>query len=191
VRIHPLSYYVASKQSFADLISLSIFIFPSSTLDATPYLQLVHLGTEILQIVPGRVSTEVDARLSFDKEATKAKELIALYDSVGVKKKRVLIKIASTWEGIHCNLTLLFGFEQAVACAEAGIALISPFFERVSNRVPSRRWNCITDRHLSSRSSTGTRRTSPARTMSARRTLVSSPFSASSTTTSSTATRPL
>ena len=98
-----------------------------------------------MKIIPGRVSTEVDARLSFDKEATKAKakELIALYESVGVKKERILIKIASTWEGIqaarelerddgiHCNLTLLFGFAQAVACAEAGVTLISPFVGRV------------------------------------------------------------
>ncbi|KAJ7454828.1 hypothetical protein FB451DRAFT_1279514 [Mycena latifolia] len=106
---------------------------------------LVEFGTEILKIIPGRVSTEVDARLSFDKEATKAKakELIALYDSVGIKKERILIKIASTWEGIqaarelerddgiHCNLTLLFGFGQAVACAEAGVTLISPFVGRI------------------------------------------------------------
>ena len=107
--------------------------------------QLVEFGKEILKIIPGRVSTEVDARLSYDKEATKAKakELIALYESVGVKKERILIKIASTWEGIqaarelerddgiHCNLTLLFGFAQAVACAEAGVTLISPFVGRV------------------------------------------------------------
>lgn len=87
------------------------------------------------------MSTEVDARLSFDTQATinKAKELIALYESMGIDRKRVLIKIASTWEGIqaakhleqneqiHCNLTLLFGFAQAVACAEAGVTLISPF----------------------------------------------------------------
>ncbi|KAI0746785.1 transaldolase [Daedaleopsis nitida] len=106
---------------------------------------LVEFGKEILKIIPGRVSTEVDARLSFNKEATKAKakELIALYDSVGVKKERILIKIASTWEGIqaarelerddgiHCNLTLLFGFAQAVACAEAGVTLISPFVGRI------------------------------------------------------------
>jgi transaldolase len=106
---------------------------------------LVEFGKEILAIIPGRVSTEVDARLSFDKEATKAKakELIALYDSVGIKKERILIKIASTWEGIqaarelerddgiHCNLTLLFGFGQAVACAEAGVTLISPFVGRI------------------------------------------------------------
>jgi transaldolase len=106
---------------------------------------LVEFGKEILAIIPGRVSTEVDARLSFDKEATKAKakELIALYESVGIKKERVLIKIASSWEGIqaarelerddgiHCNLTLLFGFGQAVACAEAGVTLISPFVGRI------------------------------------------------------------
>ncbi|KAF9459260.1 hypothetical protein BDZ94DRAFT_1312552 [Collybia nuda] len=106
---------------------------------------LVEFGKEILAIIPGRVSTEVDARLSFSKEATKAKakELIALYESVGIKKDRILIKIASTWEGIqaarelerddgiHCNLTLLFGFGQAVACAEAGVTLISPFVGRI------------------------------------------------------------
>ncbi|EAU86551.1 TAL1 [Coprinopsis cinerea okayama7 len=106
---------------------------------------LVEFGKEILNIIPGRVSTEVDARLSFDKEGTKAKakELIALYESVGISKDRVLIKIASTWEGIqaarelerddgiHCNLTLLFGFGQAVACAEAGVTLISPFVGRI------------------------------------------------------------
>lgn len=99
-----------------------------------------------MKIIPGRVSTEVDARLSFDKEATKAKarHLIALYKDAGISKDRVLIKIASTWEGIqaarelekeegiHCNLTLLFGFGQAVACAEAGVTLISPFVGRVS-----------------------------------------------------------
>ncbi|KAF8840789.1 transaldolase [Paxillus ammoniavirescens] len=106
---------------------------------------LVEFGRAILAIIPGRVSTEVDARLSFDKEGTKAKakELIALYESVGIKKDRVLIKIAATWEGIqaarelerddgiHCNLTLLFGFGQAVACAEAGVTLISPFVGRI------------------------------------------------------------
>ncbi|KAJ7844414.1 hypothetical protein B0H14DRAFT_2776875 [Mycena olivaceomarginata] len=106
---------------------------------------LVEFGSAILKIIPGRVSTEVDARLSFDKAATKAKakELIALYKSVGIEKDRILIKIASTWEGIqaarelerddgiHCNLTLLFGFGQAVACAEAGVTLISPFVGRI------------------------------------------------------------
>jgi len=106
---------------------------------------LVEFGKEILKIVPGRVSTEVDAALSYDKEATvaKAKQIIALYEAEGVDRNRVLIKIASTWEGIqaarelerdhniHCNLTLLFGFGQAVACAEAGVTLISPFVGRI------------------------------------------------------------
>jgi transaldolase len=105
---------------------------------------LVVFGLEILKIVPGRVSSEVDARLSFDTAATvaKAREIIALYEKAGIGKDRVLIKIASTWEGIkaaeqlekdgiHCNLTLLFSFAQAVACAEAGITLISPFVGRI------------------------------------------------------------
>ncbi|MFO0958440.1 MAG: transaldolase [Isosphaeraceae bacterium] len=104
----------------------------------------VLFGREILKIIPGRVSTEVDARLSFDRAATiaKAERLIALYESEGVDRKRILIKIASTWEGIHaakelesrgihCNLTLLFSFAQAVACAEAGVTLISPFVGRI------------------------------------------------------------
>ena len=104
----------------------------------------VIFGREILRIVPGRVSTEVDARLSYDTEATvaKAHKLIGLYEQAGIARDRVLIKIASTWEGIraaeilerdgiHCNLTLLFGFAQAVACAEAGVTLISPFVGRI------------------------------------------------------------
>lgn len=105
---------------------------------------LVLFGEEILKIVPGRVSTEVDARLSFDTAATiaKAREIIALYEARGISRARILIKIASTWEGIkaaeqleregiHCNLTLLFSFAQAVACAEAGVQLISPFVGRI------------------------------------------------------------
>lgn len=104
----------------------------------------VTFGKEILRIVPGRVSTEVDARLSFDTAATvtKARKLIGLYEEAGIGRERVLIKIASTWEGIkaaeelekegiHCNLTLLFSFTQAVACAEAGVTLISPFVGRI------------------------------------------------------------
>lgn len=104
----------------------------------------VAFGCEILKIIPGRVSTEVDARYSFDTDGTeaKARELIALYDAAGVPKERVLIKVGSTWEGIraaerleregiHCNLTLLFSFAQAVACAEAGVTLISPFVGRI------------------------------------------------------------
>jgi len=104
----------------------------------------VNFGAEILQIIPGRVSTEVDARLSFDTDATveRARRLIGLYEAAGLDRSRILIKIASTWEGIraaeileregvHCNLTLLFSFAQAVACADAGVTLISPFVGRI------------------------------------------------------------
>ena len=104
----------------------------------------VAFGREILKIVPGRVSTEVDAGLSFDTEGTiaKAHRLIGKYEEAGIDRARILIKIASTWEGIraaerlekegiHCNLTLLFSFAQAVACAEAGVTLISPFVGRI------------------------------------------------------------
>jgi transaldolase len=105
---------------------------------------LILFGTEILKIVPGRVSTETDARLAFDTDGVvkKGRELIALYEKHGTSRERVLIKIASTWEGvraaeilqkedIHCNLTLLFSLVQAVACAEAGCQLISPFVGRI------------------------------------------------------------
>ncbi|XP_030620771.1 transaldolase [Chanos chanos] len=105
----------------------------------------VSFGLEILKKIPGRVSTEVDARLSFDKDAmvARARRLIALYEEAGVSKERVLIKLSSTWEGIqagreleekygiHCNMTLLFSFAQAVACAEAQVTLISPFVGRI------------------------------------------------------------
>src|SRR6202167_738218 len=104
----------------------------------------VLFGCEILKVIPGRVSTEVAASLSFDTEDTidKAHKLISLYDKKGVSRQRILIKVASTWEGIraaellekegiHCNLTLLFSFAQAVACAEAGVTLISPFVGRI------------------------------------------------------------
>lgn len=104
----------------------------------------VAFGCEILKIVPNRVSTEVDARLSFDTSASleKARYLIQLYEKAGIPRERILIKLASTWEGIqaahqlkaegiHCNLTLLFSFAQAVACAEAGVQLISPFVGRI------------------------------------------------------------
>ena len=104
----------------------------------------VDVGVEVLKIVPGRISTEVDARLSFDTQGTlaKARKLIQMYNAAGIANARVLIKIASTWEGIrageilehegiHCNLTLMFGFAQARACAEAGVTLISPFVGRI------------------------------------------------------------
>ncbi|KZO96794.1 transaldolase [Calocera viscosa TUFC12733] len=140
----------AGKKEYAHLIDTAVAFgkqkggdLDNQTAAAMDRL-LIAFGSEILKIIPGRVSTEVDARLSFDKEGTKAKarELIALYDSVGVKKERVLIKIASTWEGIqaahdlekegiHCNMTLIFGFGQAVAAAEAGVTLISPFVGRI------------------------------------------------------------
>ncbi|RWS15680.1 hypothetical protein B4U79_03031 [Dinothrombium tinctorium] len=114
-------------------------------LELTMDYLFVLFGCEILKIIPGRVSTEVDARLSFDKEASvaKARQLVDLYEKEGISKERILIKLASTWEGIqaakqleseygiHCNLTLLFSFCQAVACAEAGVTLISPFVGRI------------------------------------------------------------
>ncbi|KAJ8324798.1 Transaldolase [Batrachochytrium dendrobatidis] len=118
---------------------------PKKQLEAAFDKLLVNFGVEILKVVPGRVSTEVDARLSFDKEASiaKARTIIDLYQAAGISKDRVLIKLASTWEGIqaakeleavhgiHCNLTLLFSFSQAVACAEAQVTLISPFVGRI------------------------------------------------------------
>ena len=104
----------------------------------------VAFGLKILEIVPGRVSTEVDARLSYDTEGSiaTARDIISQYEAAGVSRERVLIKLASTWEGIraaevlekegiHCNLTLLFGLHQAIACAEAGVTLISPFVGRI------------------------------------------------------------
>jgi len=141
----------AGKAGYARLIDTAVLYAKQKGGDLNTQVEnatdrlLVEFGKEILAIVPGRVSTEVDARLSFDKEATKAKakHLIELYKSVGISKERILIKIASSWEGIqaarelerddgiHCNLTLLFGFGQAVACAEAGVTLISPFVGRI------------------------------------------------------------
>jgi len=112
--------------------------------EATMDQLFVSFGREILGHIPGRVSTEVNARLSFDSEGSiaKARRLIGLYEAAGVPRARVLIKVASTWEGvraaerleregIHCNLTLLFSFAQAVACADAGVTLISPFVGRI------------------------------------------------------------
>ena len=117
---------------------------PTASVGATIDRLLVLFGLEILKIVPGRVSTEVDARLSFDCDGSiaKAREIIALYEKSGSSRERVLIKLASTWEGIkaaerlqkegiNCNMTLLFSFPQAVACAEAGVKLISPFVGRI------------------------------------------------------------
>ena len=116
----------------------------SQTLGIALDILAVAFGLEILKIVPGRVSTEVDARLSFDVEGSiaKARSLISRYEQAGISRGRILIKVASTWEGIcaarqltregiHCNLTLLFSFAQAVACAEAGVQLVSPFVGRI------------------------------------------------------------
>ena len=134
---------VAQDAKYANIIEQSIASANGNLVDAVDNFG-VEIGCEILKIIPGRVSTEVDARLSFDTQATidKARKLIALYQERGIGKERILIKIASTWEGIkaaeqlekegiHCNLTLLFSFAQAVACAEAGVFLISPFVGRI------------------------------------------------------------
>ncbi|HEU4458932.1 MAG TPA: transaldolase [Methylibium sp.] len=135
----------AVKQAeYAPLLAEVVAAHRGETLEAIVDQVLVRFGREILAVVPGRVSTEVDARLSFDTAATiaRAQHIVALYESAGVDRERVLIKIAATWEGIqaakalerqgiHCNLTLLFAFCQAVACAEAGVKLISPFVGRI------------------------------------------------------------
>lgn len=130
--------------AYRSLLDRTIANAPSGQPDALVDQLLVAFGSEILKIVPGRVSTEVDARLSFDTRATidRAQRLIDLYGKAGIEPTRVLIKIASTWEGIaaaqaleqqgiHCNLTLLFSLTQAVACADAGVTLISPFVGRI------------------------------------------------------------
>ncbi|MEQ1593570.1 MAG: transaldolase [Casimicrobium sp.] len=132
------------QDAYKPLFSETVAAHRGQSVDFIVDRVLIRFGLEILKIVPGRVSTEVDARLSFDTKATiaKARELIALYEAAGIDRKRVLIKIASTWEGIqaatvlekdgiHCNLTLLFSPIQAAACAEGGITLISPFVGRI------------------------------------------------------------
>ena len=132
------------QDAYKPLFSETVAAHKGKSIGAIVDQVLIRFGLEILNIVPGRVSTEVDARLSFDTPATigKARELIALYAAAGIGKDRVLIKIASTWEGIqaatvlekegiHCNLTLLFSPIQAAACAEGGITLISPFVGRI------------------------------------------------------------
>lgn len=132
------------QADYAPLLADTVAAHRGRPLDEIVDQVLVRFGREILQVVPGRVSTEVDARLSFDTAATiaRAHRLIGLYEAAGIPKARVLIKIAATWEGIqaaqvleregiHCNLTLLFAFCQAVACGEAGVQLISPFVGRI------------------------------------------------------------
>jgi transaldolase len=145
-----LLFKAAQMSQYRKLLDEAIEFAQVATDDHAGQIQVctdklaVEFGKEILNIVPGRVSTEVDARLSFDTEATlrKARHLIDLYKKEGIDRQRILIKIASTWEGIraaeqlekegiHCNLTLLFSFPQAVACAQAKVTLVSPFVGRI------------------------------------------------------------
>jgi len=145
-----LIYAAAQKPEYRQLLEKAVAYgkkqsgSKESRLAQTMDMLAVLFGAEILKIVPRRVSTEVDARLSFDTERTiaKARQLISLYEGLGIGKEKVLIKVAATWEGIraaevlekegiHCNLTLLFSRAQAIACAEAGVQLISPFVGRI------------------------------------------------------------
>ena len=132
------------KPEYAPILSAEVAAHQGKPLDEVMDHVLVHFGCEILSLIPGRVSTEVDARLSFDTAATVArgKRLIAMYQAQGIAKERILIKVASTWEGIQAasqleqagirtNLTLLFSFCQAVACGQAKVQLISPFVGRI------------------------------------------------------------
>ena len=145
------------KPEYAPLLAQTVQRHRALGLDEVMDRLLVRFGCEILRHVPGRVSTEVDARLSFDTEATmaRARRLMALYEAEGVSRDRVLIKIASTWEGIQAaaaleregirtNLTLLFSFCQAVACGQAGVQLISPFVGRIYDwykKAAGAQWN--------------------------------------------------
>ena len=139
-----LTLKAVQKPEYAPLLADAVAAHKGQPLDVVMDHLLVRFGQEILKHVPGRVSTEVDARLSFDAAATvaRARRIMALYEAQGIGRERVLIKIASTWEGIqaaaeleregiHCNLTLLFAFCQAVACGQAGVQLISPFVGRI------------------------------------------------------------
>ena len=132
------------KPDYAPMLKAAVAAHRSEPHDAITDQLLVRFGLEILKIVPGRVSTEVDARLAFDCAASvaRAHRIIGLYEAAGISRQRILIKLASTWEGIqaarvlehegiHCNLTLLFSFSQAIACGEASVTLISPFVGRI------------------------------------------------------------
>ena len=123
----------ASKPEYKAIFDQAVTDGQSGGVDAVMDKLVVAFGLEILKIVPGRVSTEVDARLSFDTQGNieKARQIIGAYEAAGIGRERILIKIASTWEGINCNLTLLFSLAQAVVCAEGGIKLISPFVGRI------------------------------------------------------------
>lgn len=145
-----LIYQAAQKPEYAGLLDDAIQYALNQPGDRAARREagmdklMVNFGCEILKIIPGRVSTEVDAALSFDTQGSvkKGRQLIALYEAAGFDRKRILIKLGSTWEGIraaaileregiHCNLTLLFSMAQAVACADAGVSLISPFVGRI------------------------------------------------------------
>lgn len=139
-----LIFAAAQQESYRQLVDQAISEKKTEGVEAVIDRLLILFGKEILKIVPGRVSTETDARLSFDVEGSlaKARRLIALYEEEGIGRERVLIKVASTWEGIraaeilekegiHCNLTLMFSLVQAAACAEARVTLISPFVGRI------------------------------------------------------------
>ncbi len=142
-----LIYAAAQQAQYKHLLEEAVHYGKSKTKDILHHILnkvFVNFGLEILKIVPGRVSTEVDARLSFDKEGSviQAKQLIALYEAAGIDRKRVLIKLATTWEGIqaakelekegiHCNMTLLFNLAQAVCCSDVKATLISPFVGRI------------------------------------------------------------
>lgn len=138
-----LIYKAATMEEYASIVDEAV-AYGEGDLSITMDKLAVNFGTEITKIVPGYVSTEVDARLSFDTDATiaKARELIKMYAEVGVAKERILIKVAATWEGIQaakvleeegitCNATLIFSMAQAIACAEVGCTLISPFVGRI------------------------------------------------------------
>ena len=138
-----LIYNAATMEKYSHLIDEAV-AYGDGDLSVTMDKLAVSFGVEITKIVPGYVSTEVDARLSFDTEATiqKARDLIQMYNDVGVAKERILIKVAATWEGIQaakvleqdgitCNATLIFSIAQAIACAEVGCTLISPFVGRI------------------------------------------------------------
>ncbi len=134
----------AQKDEYAQLLKQCVADHAKEDTQSLADRLLVRFGQEILKVVPGRVSTETDARLSFDTQASiaRARRIVSFYEEAGISRERVLIKVASTWEGIraaeqlerdgiHCNLTLLFSFPQAVACADAGVTLISPFVGRI------------------------------------------------------------
>ncbi|MES3023311.1 MAG: transaldolase [Pseudomonadota bacterium] len=139
-----LIFKAVQKAEYKPLLEQAVRDFPNQSTEQVIDRVLIAFGVEILKLIPGRVSTEIDAGLSFDTEATVAKgrELIALYAAAGIERERVLIKIAATWEGIRaaeileregirCNMTLLFSLSQAIACAEAKAQLISPFVGRI------------------------------------------------------------